>query len=178
MDEIVFGIMNMREFFRSHDGPFCWFPNERLDMTIIYMVRTLAPPSRRLNMAIRRIILAGPEDERTMMVRAFQEHDMYRVISEALKQPPRHTLLNVEFRKDCQIALACASANLNDKNPELVPLQFCIRRAAELARRWPIVQHYIRTREIPETPANYDYMVGWQDGPELMRLCADIIGVV
>jgi hypothetical protein len=176
-DEIISGFHNMREFFKGNDG-WPWFEREMMDITILYAIRTWAPPSRVLSMAIRRMIMADAEDERSIVVRSVQEPYMSEYLSRALKEAPRDTLLNVAFRNDCQIALAIASMNLNDKNPELVPLQFCIRRAAELARRWPLVQHYIRTHEMPETPANYDYMVGWQDGPALMRACADIIGAV
>ena len=176
-DDIVVGIMNMREFFRSHDGPFSWFPNERLDMNIIYMVRALAPLSRRLNMAIRRIILAGPEDERTMMVRAFQEPDMYRVISEALRSEPRHSFLNPLFRKDCEIALACASANLNDKNPDLLPMRFCLERAAVLARRLPaICAHASLWNDKLPSPSVLANYFSATDEPEVIIKAAYIIG--
>jgi hypothetical protein len=183
IDDIVVGIMNMREFFRCPedlkiDVPwFSWFPNDRMDMTIIYMVRTLAPPSRRLNMAIRRIILAGPEDERTMMVRAFQEPDMYRVISEALKQAPRHSFLNPLFRKDCEIALACASANLNDKNPDLLPMRFCLERAAVLARRLPAISAHVSlwNDKLPSPSVLANYFSA-TDEPEVIIKAAHIIG--
>jgi len=177
-DDIVVGIMNMREFFRSSEGPwFSWFPSELLDMTIIYMVRNMAPPSRALNMAIRRIILAGPEDERTMMVRAFQEPDMCRVISHALRAEPRHSFLNMQFRKDCEIALACASANLNDKNPDLAALRFCLGRAAVLARRLPaICAHFALRQDGPLTPERLANYFSWTDEPEVIIKAAYIIG--
>lgn len=172
--EIIDGILQMRTFFQNES--ISWMHPTIRDMSIIHMLRTKAPPSQNLNIAIRTLILDGPESERTMMVRAFQETDVYDAIGRALQRPPRDMFLSTIFRRDCEIALACASINLNDGAESLLALRYCVQHAAPWMRRIPLIMHH-HWYEPLTVEAMQQYM-SWSEEPVVAAKCAQIMGLV
>jgi hypothetical protein len=187
VEEIVDGIMQIRDFFdREHIS---WMHPSIRDMSIIHMLRSKAPESQNLNMAIRRIILSGPESERTMLVRSFHDPHMARSIAYALLNIEADTFSSPMFRKDCEIALACAFLDLGEvlyhqacefgpmpySLEKLQALSFCVRTAATLMVRIPLIRHH---NLYPLTLDDLQRYMNWGDDIRITNKCAYIIGLV
>ena len=176
--EIVDGIMQMRNFFdREHIS---WMHPTVRDMSIIYMLRSKAPASQNLNMAIRRIILLDK-----VLVYSFNDPYMFRTVAYALKHEPRATFTDHMFRKDCEIALArayteslyeeaCEFGPIPYSKEELFALSLCVRRAIALMVRLPAIRHHYGA------PLSLDALqlyMHWGDDIQITYKCAYIIGL-
>lgn len=185
VEKIIHGINQIRDFFRVRELQ-TWIHPSLLDMTVVYMLRTRAPPSQPLSMAIRRMIIS---EKFNLLVSIFDTPSRFRVIARNLAVEPRNVFTHPTFRKDCEIALACAyndggdplfnDANALGQKPlvgrdRLKALGLCIIEAHTFVRRLPLIRYHV---DAPLTIDDLHKFNGSTRDIRITAMCAHIMGL-
>lgn len=179
--EVLTGIKELLRFFRTPGYVINTTIFEIADFNILYMIRHWAPPNRNLNVAIRQLIMGDGKkyhlNNHTLLVPSIVQDRHLRWMCIEFKEELKYAFLNVQFRKDCEIAFQIASGYMPiwTLGAPLPPYHVALKYAREFAKRWPIIHNYISTWNLPDTAEFYTKFLGWDE--PVVRMCADIVGV-